>query len=138
MEDQTVMRRRILALSMGVVAAAAATGAVVVTAPSAFAATGCSVTYSVANQWPGGFGANVTIKNLGDPISSWTLVWSFSAGQTITQIWSATDTQSGSQVTAKNVSYNGKLSAGGATTFGFLGSWNNTTNAVPAVSCAAS
>ena len=125
------MRRRVLALSMGVVAAAAATAAVVVTAPSAFAATGCSVTYSVANQWPGGFGANVTIKNLGDPISSWTLVWSFSAGQTITQIWSATDTQSGSQVTAKNVSYNGSVGTNATTSFGFNGTWNNSSNPVP-------
>jgi len=66
------------------------------------------------------------------------VTWTYANGQTVSQAWSATVTSSGSAVTAKNVSYNGKLSAGGATTFGFLGSWNNTTNAVPAVSCAAS
>src|SRR5215470_17423830 len=115
MEDPTVMRRRVLALSVGLVAAAATTAAVVVTAPSAFAATGCSITYSVASQWPGGFGANVTVKNLGDPISSWTLVWSYSAGQQVTQYWNATVTQSGSQVTANNVSYNGSLGTNATT-----------------------
>ena len=44
----------------------------------ASAATGCSVAYAVSSQWPGGFGANVTVKNLGDPVSAWTLVWSYS------------------------------------------------------------
>ncbi|OON33419.1 hypothetical protein BSA16_00515, partial [Micromonospora sp. Rc5] len=39
--------------------------------------------------------------------------------------------------TARNVSYNGSLSAGGSTTFGFLGS-SSGTNGVPSLSCAAS
>src|SRR5690349_5383357 len=69
-EDRTVMRRHTIALSMGTAAAVAAFGAWVVTAPPASAAAGCSVTYTLSGQWPGGFGANVTIKNLGDPISS--------------------------------------------------------------------
>ncbi len=117
------MRRRSLALSMGMAAAAAAIGGVVVSAPPASAATGCSVTYTVASQWPGGFGANVTIKNLGDAIGSWTLVWSFSAGQTVTQAWNTTATQTGAQVTAKNVSYNGSIATNGTASFGFNGSW---------------
>jgi mannan endo-1,4-beta-mannosidase len=33
------------------------------------------------------------------------------------------------------VSYNGGLAAGASTSLGFLASWNNVTNAVPAVSC---
>lgn len=37
--------------------------------PSAYAAPGCRVTYTVTSQWPGGFGANVTIGNLGDPVN---------------------------------------------------------------------
>ncbi|GLX10924.1 cellulose binding domain-containing protein [Microbispora sp. NBRC 16548] len=31
--------------------------------------TECRVTYTVTSQWPGGFGANVTIGNLGDPVN---------------------------------------------------------------------
>jgi mannan endo-1,4-beta-mannosidase len=69
-------------------------------------------------------------------ISSWTTTWTFGNGQTITQIWNATATSSGSSVTARNVSYNGSLGAGASTTFGFLGSWNGT-NSAPAVSCTA-
>ena len=54
----------------------------------------------MTNQWPGGFGANVDVTNLGDPVNGWTLTWTFTAGQTVTQAWNATVTQSGGQVTA--------------------------------------
>src|SRR5690606_30012012 len=66
------------------------------------AVTGCRVDYSVTAQWPGGFTADVNITNLGDPINGWTLTWSYAAGQTVTQAWNATITQSGAQVTAKD------------------------------------
>jgi len=114
-----------LAASLGIAAAAG-----VVTALPASAAAGCTVTYQVSSQWPGGFGANVTIKNLGDAIGSWTLVWSFGAGQTVTQAWNTTLTQSGSTVTAKNASYNGSIATNGTASFGFNGSWTGT-NPVP-------
>src|SRR5258705_10094436 len=117
------MRRRTLALSVAAGVAAAAIGADVITALPASAATGCRVGYSVGSQWPGGFGANVTITNLGDPITSWTLVWSYSAGQQVTQAWNATVTQSGSQVTARNAGYNGSLATNASTSFGFNRSW---------------
>lgn len=126
------MRRRTLALSSAAAIAVAAIGADVITALPASAAAGCRVAYSVSNQWPGGFGANVTITNLGDPISAWTLTWSYSAGQQVTQYWNATITQSGSQVTAKNVSYNGSLATGGTTSFGFNGTLPGSSNPVPA------
>ena len=115
-----------LAASLGI---ATATG--VVTALPASAAAGCTVTYQVSSQWPGGFGANVTIKNLGDAIGSWSLVWSFGAGQTVTQAWNTTLTQSGSTVTAKNAGYNGSIATNGTASFGFNGSWTGT-NPAPA------
>ncbi|MEU5553718.1 non-reducing end alpha-L-arabinofuranosidase family hydrolase, partial [Micromonospora sp. NPDC047793] len=103
-----------------------ATSAVAVVAPPAgAAAAGCSVTYSVASQWQGGFGANVSITNLGDPLTSWTLTWSFGAGQTVTQSWNTTLTQSGAAVTARNVSYNGAIPTSGSVSFGFNGSWTS-------------
>ncbi|GAB3970382.1 endo-1,4-beta-xylanase [Actinoallomurus acanthiterrae] len=92
---------------------------------------GCSVKYAISSQWPGGFGANVSVTNLGDPVSSWTLTWSFGAGQQVTQAWNAGVTQNGAAVTAKNVSYNGSLATGGSTSFGFNGSWNSSSNPVP-------
>ena len=97
--------------------------AVVAAAPAGAAAAGCSVNYAVASEWPGGFNANVTITNLGDPLTSWTLTWSFSAGQTVTQWWNTELTQSGAAVTARNVSYNGSIPTNGTVSFGFNGSW---------------
>jgi pectate lyase len=124
------LRRRRFWLA-GAAAVAVAAGSLL-TATAAHAATGCRVDYTVASQWQGGFGANVTVTNLGDAISSWRLTWSFSAGQQVTQFWNATVTQSGSQVTAVNVSYNGSLATGANTAFGFNGSWNNSSNPAPA------
>ncbi|WP_213455234.1 rhamnogalacturonan lyase family protein [Rhizomonospora bruguierae] len=120
----------------GALIAAGATLAVtaggLVTAGVAAAAAGCSVAYSVDNQWQGGFGANVTITNLGDPVNGWTLTWSYTAGQTVTQAWNATVTQAGAQVTAKDAGYNAAIPTNGTASFGFNGSWNDASNPVPA------
>jgi len=94
----------------------------------------CHVGYTITNHWQGGFGAAITINNTGTTaIKSWTLKWSFANGQTITQIWNGTETQSGANITATSMSYNGSIPAGGSYTgMGFNGSWNNSTNAIPA------
>jgi hypothetical protein len=117
-----------------IVAGTAAAGLVatgLVTATAAHAATGCQVSYTISSQWQGGFGANVNVTNLGDPVNGWQLTWSFTAGQTITQLWNGSYTQSGSQVTVTNVSYNASIPTGGSTAFGFNGSWTGS-NPVPA------
>ena len=115
---------------------AATTAATVVagtlgTVAASAAAVGCRVDYQITNQWQGGFGANVTVTNLGDPVNGWTLTWSYTAGQQVTQAWNATVTQSGAQVTARNVGYNAALATNGTATFGFNGSWTGS-NPVPA------
>ncbi|WP_328473388.1 non-reducing end alpha-L-arabinofuranosidase family hydrolase [Actinoplanes sp. NBC_00393] len=107
-----------------------ASTAAVVAMPADAAAAGCSVKYTVSSQWQGGFGANVAITNLGDALSGWTLTWSYGAGQTVTQAWNATVTQSGAAVTARNVSYNGSVATNGTVSFGFNGSWTGS-NPVP-------
>jgi hypothetical protein len=87
------------------------------------AAAGCGVSYTVASQWQGGFTANVVLTNLGDPVTSWTLTWNYSAGQRVTQAWNATVSASGGQVSARNVAHNGGLATNGTASFGFNGSW---------------
>ncbi|GGM28134.1 MULTISPECIES: pectate lyase [Micromonospora] len=123
-------RHRALLILTTTTATLAAAG-VVATAGTAQAAVGCRVTYTVASQWSGGFGANVTLTNVGDPLTSWTVTWSFTAGQTVVQAWNATVTQSGSTVRAASESYNGNLATNASTSFGFNGSWNNTSNPAP-------
>ncbi|EKX60074.1 xyloglucanase [Streptomyces ipomoeae] len=85
----------------------------------------CAVTYTITNQWSGGFQADVKLANTGTSAwSGWTLGWSFPNGQTISQMWNADHTQSGSAATAKNVGWNGSVAAGSSVSFGFTGSWS--------------
>src|SRR5438132_4992535 len=113
-------------------ATTAVAGAAVTTTLVAHAATaGCQVTYTVPSQWNTGFTGNVTVTNLGDPITAWTLKWSFTAGQTVSQAWNATATQSGSTVTATNASWNGNLATNAGATFGFNATWNGSANPAP-------
>jgi hypothetical protein len=103
---------------------------VVLTASPAQAAAGCHVDYAIASSWPGGFNANVTVTNSGEAVNGWRLTWTFGAGQSITQLWSGTVTQTGAQVAVTNAAYNAAIPAGGNVAFGFNGSWNGS-NPVP-------
>ncbi|WUR63124.1 cellulose binding domain-containing protein [Micromonospora chokoriensis] len=100
------------------------------TVTASAAAVGCRVDYQITNQWQGGFGANVAVTNLGDPVNGWALTWSYAAGQQVTQAWNAVVTQSGAQVTARNVDHNASLATNGSASFGFNGSWTGS-NPVP-------
>lgn len=105
--------------------------------PTGTAGGACTASYRVVSQWGGGFQAEVAVTNSSAGASSgWTATFSFANGQAVTQSWNATVTQNAATVTAHNLSYNGSLAAGASTSFGFLASWNNATNQVPAVSCA--
>lgn len=97
----------------------------------------CTATYAITSQWQGGFQGDVRVTAGTAAINGWTVTWTFANGQTISQVWNATVTSSGSTVTARNVSFNGSLAAGTSATFGFLGSWTGN-NSVPTLSCAAS
>ncbi len=102
-------------------AAVAAAGVGVLVAAEASAAAGCQVTYAVTNQWQGGFGANVDVRNLGDPVNGWTLTFAFPSGQTISQLWNGSHTQSGAQVTVRDAGYNAAIPTNGSVSFGFNG-----------------
>ncbi|MFI7040500.1 cellulose binding domain-containing protein [Microbispora rosea] len=107
----------------------AITGVIAAQAP-ATAAVACRVSYDITNQWPGGFGANVTIENLGDAVNGWRLTWTYGAGQQITQLWNGAVSQSGANVTVTDGGYNAAIGSGGSTAFGFNGSWNGS-NPIP-------
>ncbi|KAF3468451.1 cellulose binding domain-containing protein [Streptomyces sp. Tu 3180] len=80
----------------------------------------CAVTYTVANQWSGGFQAEVRVTNTGSSAwNGWTLNWSFADGQRISQLWNAAHTQSGPAVTVRNTDWNGTVAAGASVGFGF-------------------
>lgn len=98
---------------------------------------GCTATYTVLNEWQGGFQGEVRVTAGTSAITGWTARWTLASGQSVTQAWNATVTSSGSTVTARNVDYNGRLAAGASASFGFIGSWTGT-NPKPEVSCTAS
>nr|MDT0659743.1 glycoside hydrolase family 48 protein [Micromonospora sp. DSM 115978] len=121
----TVRKRRLAMLAAGVLVV----GGVAVVNGTAHAATACNVTYT-ANSWSTGFTANITINNIGDPLTGWTLGFTFPGNQRVTQGWSANWTQSGANVTATNAAWNGNLATGASTSIGFNGSYSGT-NASP-------
>jgi len=93
------------------------------TATATAAPGSCQATWSVVNSWSGGFQLGFTVTNPGSAATSgWNVSFSWPGTQAITQIWSATATQSGAAVSVTNASYDGSLAAGGSTTFGLLGS----------------
>jgi cellulase/cellobiase CelA1 len=94
---------------------------------------GCSATYSVVNSWQNGFQAQVTVTNNGtSPTSNWRLNWAFPAQ--INNLWNGSYTQSGSQVTVTNASYNASVAPGATTSVGFTATGSA---APPTVTCTA-
>src|SRR6185437_4937727 len=83
---------------------------------------------------------NITLTNLGAPITAWTLGFSYTGNQTLTNGWNGNWTQSGKNVTVTNASYNGSLGTGGTANpgaqFSYSGSNVNPTSfALNGVTC---
>jgi endoglucanase len=122
-------RGRYLACALAVAGLAAGT-AVAVSPGVAQAASACQVSYTVSSDWGTGFTAAVTIQNTGSPITSWTLGYSYSGNQKVSQGWSGTWSQSGEAITVTNASWNGSLGTGASTQIGANFSYSGT-NAAP-------
>src|SRR3954451_17772580 len=120
-------RRRAAAVAVGAVVVG---GVAIVPALPASAATACSVTYTITNQWNTGFQGGVTLKNTGAALTAWSLKFAFANGQTVTQGWSGKWSQSGANVTVVNETWNGAVASGGSLDLGFTGNWNGA-NALP-------
>lgn len=117
--------RRKAAFAAAAVAAAAIGGGTLLTAGQAAAAAGCSATYTVTSQWAGGFVASVGVTNLAASVNGWTVTWSFGSDQRVSSAWNATVAQTGTQVTATNLGYNGTISTGATATFGLQGTFTS-------------
>ncbi|WP_211234792.1 cellulose binding domain-containing protein [Glycomyces arizonensis] len=122
--------RRLRSLSVVTAAGLVAAAVPFAITTAAHAATGCEVTYTVLNEWPGGYTAGVEATNLGDPVSSWTIEWDFADGQQVTNYWNADISQSGTSVSASDAGYNGSLDSGATIAFGFNGTYTSS-NPVP-------
>ncbi len=94
----------------------------------------CTATYRTVNSWPGGFQSEVTVRAGEAPTTSWSVSWR-SSGERVDQVWNGTATSQGDLVVVRNTAENGRLPAGGTTTFGLLGSGAPPT---PALTCTSS
>ncbi len=92
----------------------------------------CRVKYEVKKDWGSGFEAGLTITNTGSvPLSSWTLSWTYSGSQQVTQSWDGSYTQRGEVLRIANAGFNGTIASGATNTgIGFLASYAGT-NAAP-------
>lgn len=89
------------------------------------------INYVMQNDWGEGATASVTIKNnSSENVNGWKLEWNFSGDQKIKNLWCGTFTQSGSAVTVSDSGWNGQISAGNSTNFGFNINYSGT-NTIP-------
>ncbi|MFE2585790.1 cellulase family glycosylhydrolase [Streptomyces sp. NPDC059378] len=91
----------------------------------------CSVAYRIVGEWPGGFQGGITVRNTGTAaLNGWKLAFAFADGQTVSNMWGGTATQSGAAVSVAPASYTSTIPAGGSVDVGFIGT-KGTTNTAP-------
>jgi hypothetical protein len=113
-------------IAAGVLVAA---GITTVTALPANAAVSCQVDYVLRTQWNTGFTTDFTLHNNGDPLTSWTLTFTWPGNQQITQApWNAGAwSQTGNAVSISNAAWNGTVATGGVVSgMGFNASYSGT------------
>ncbi|MGW7264990.1 glycoside hydrolase family 3 N-terminal domain-containing protein [Streptomyces sp. NPDC054842] len=82
----------------------------------------CTAQFRVASSWGGGYQAEITVRNSGPtPLTGWAVDWDLN-GSTVTNLWNGTLTLSQGRPTVRNAAFNGSLSPGGTTSFGFTAS----------------
>ena len=88
-------------------------------------ADGCTATYTVASQWPGGFVANVRVKPWAVALPGWRVAITLPDGA-VTNAWSSQPTTSGTATTFAPAPWNGTVPVGGYVDFGFQGTGDPT------------
>jgi cellulase/cellobiase CelA1 len=81
----------------------------------------CTAVYSVQNQWNGGFVANVNVTAGPVALTGWRVTLTLPNGASVSSLWNAVASGTTGTVAVTNQSYNGRLAAGGTTSFGFQG-----------------
>lgn len=90
-------------------------------------------TYSVDNEWDGGYVASITIKNdTGAAVNNWSVSWQYNSNR-MTNGWNAAFSGS-NPYTATNMSWNGNIAAGQSISFGFQGNKNGGAAERPTIS----
>ncbi|MEV8515806.1 cellulose binding domain-containing protein [Dactylosporangium sp. NPDC051484] len=110
-----------LRLALAAAAVLATTGGITAIATPAQAAGSLTATLSYDSDWGTGYQAKYTIANgTAATVTSWKIEFDLPSGSTLGSYWDVLMSQSGTHVTATNRTYNGTLTAGASTSFGFL------------------
>lgn len=89
---------------------------------AALASGATSATIATSSDWGSGYCANVTVSNAGtSATTSWTIVINLNQA-TVSSLWSANKTVSGSMLTVTPLSYNAAIGAGSSAGFGYCAS----------------
>ncbi|MET8372353.1 cellulose binding domain-containing protein [Micromonospora profundi] len=94
------------------------------TTPPPTGGPACTAVYAVADQWNGGFVANVTVTAGSAALSGWRVTLNLPSGASVSSLWNGVASGASGTVTVTNQSYNGRLAAGQTATFGFQGTGN--------------
>ncbi len=84
---------------------------------------GLTTDVNITDDWGNGYCAEVSVTNNSQSTSDWTVV--FSIDGTVREMWSATYTQNGDEVTAEGVSWNNLVNPGQSVGFGFCADRNS-------------
>ncbi|MBQ1031291.1 cellulose binding domain-containing protein [Micromonospora sp. C97] len=91
------------------------------TTPPPTGTPGCTAVYSVQDQWNGGFVANVSVTAGTTALTGWRVTLTLPGGASVSSLWNGVSSGTSGTITVTNQSYNGRLAAGQATSFGFQG-----------------
>lgn len=79
-----------------------------------------TATFAKSSQWDDGYVATYVVRNSGTATThSWTVSFSLPSGDSVTGLWNGVMTKQGNQVTVRNDDWNGTLTPGSSTDFGF-------------------
>ncbi|WP_439654517.1 cellulose binding domain-containing protein [Streptacidiphilus neutrinimicus] len=83
-------------------------------------AASCTVSAGTSVSWPGGYTENVKITNTGAKATTdWKVTFGLPAREHVTASWNVAQSQHGTTVTARPVSYDKTIAAGATLPFGF-------------------
>lgn len=101
--------------------------AVTVMAFNATPASAATAAFSTISTWGNGYQGQITVtNNSSSQITSWRVEFDLPAGTSISQVWNAQQSVSGSRHSFTNVNWNGTLAPGGTASFGFIAAGTGT------------
>ncbi|HEU5471512.1 MAG TPA: cellulose binding domain-containing protein [Actinophytocola sp.] len=86
---------------------------------------GCTVEIRVVNSWQGHFQIEIIVRNTGStPINGWAARFTLAPGMSVDQSWNSVVSNSGQEVTVRNLNWNANIAPNNSTNVGMILSGN--------------